>query len=115
MPEIPDLTVNLETIGARTVGQPLERVRVASPFLVRTVDPPLRAAEGKKVRGLRRVGKRIVFALRADDAKDEDDLFVVVHLMIAGRFRWRERGVAIARKVGLAAFDFPGGSLLLTE
>jgi formamidopyrimidine-DNA glycosylase len=108
MPELPDLTVYLETIGARTIGEPLERARVASPFLVRTVDPPLRAVEGKRVLGLRRVGKRIVFAL-------EDDLFVVVHLMISGRFRWKERGAPVPGKVGLAAFDFPKGTLVLTE
>jgi formamidopyrimidine-DNA glycosylase len=108
VPEIPDLTVYLETIGVRAVGQPLERVRVASPFLVRTVDPPLKACEGKKVLAMRRVGKRIVFAL-------EDDLFLVVHLMISGRFKWRERGAPIPKKLGLAAFDLPAGTLLLTE
>ena len=108
MPELPDLTVYLETIGKKTIGEPLERVRVASPFLVRTVDPPLRAVEGKRVVGLRRVGKRIVFAL-------EEEIFLVVHLMIAGRFRWRERGAPIQKKLGLAAFDFPKGTLILTE
>jgi formamidopyrimidine-DNA glycosylase len=108
MPEIPDLTVYLETIGARTIGQPLERVRLATPFLVRTVDPPLRAADGLRVLRLRRVGKRIVFAL-------EGELFLVVHLMISGRFRWRERGATIPKKLGLAAFDFPQGTLVLTE
>ncbi|HEY2511742.1 MAG TPA: DNA-formamidopyrimidine glycosylase family protein [Polyangiaceae bacterium] len=108
MPELPDLTVYIETIAAKTVGDPLERVRVASPFLVRTVDPPLSAAFGKRVLGLRRVGKRIVFAL-------EDDLFLVVHLMIAGRFRWRERNAPVPKKLGLAGFDFPRGTLLLTE
>ncbi len=108
MPEIPDLTIYLETIGAHIAGEPLEHARVASPFLVRTVDPPLRACEGKRVVALRRVGKRIVFAL-------EDDLFLVVHLMISGRFKWRERGAPIPKKLGLAAFDFPRGTLLLTE
>jgi formamidopyrimidine-DNA glycosylase len=108
VPELPDLTVYLETIGARTIGEPLERVRVASPFLVRTVDPPLRACEGARVTLLRRVGKRIVFVL-------EGDLFLVVHLMISGRFRWRERGAPVPKKLGLAAFDFPRGTLLLTE
>jgi formamidopyrimidine-DNA glycosylase len=108
MPEIPDLTVYLETIGAKTIGQPLEHVRLASPFLVRTVAPPLRALEGKQVLRLRRVGKRIVFAF-------EDELFLVIHLMISGRFRWRERGAAVPKKLGLAAFDFPNGTLLLTE
>ncbi len=108
MPELPDLTVYLETIGAKTIGEPLEHARVASPFLVRTVDPPLRACEGKRVLGLRRVGKRIVLAL-------EEDLFLVVHLMISGRFRWKDRGAPVPKKLGLAAFDFPGGTLLLTE
>jgi len=108
VPEIPDLTVYLETIGARVVGEPLEHARVASPFLVRTVDPPLRACEGKRVVALRRIGKRIVFEL-------EDDLFLVVHLMISGRFKWRDRGAPIPKKLGLAAFDFPRGTLLLTE
>jgi formamidopyrimidine-DNA glycosylase len=108
MPEIPDLTIYLETIGAKAIGQSFERIRVASPFLVRTVDPPLRAAEGKRVLALRRVGKRIVFAM-------EEDLFVVVHLMIAGRFKWREKGAPIPKKLGLAAFDLPAGTLLLTE
>ena len=108
MPELPDLTVYIETIGAKTIGRALEHVRIASPFLVRTVEPPLRAVEGKQVLGLRRVGKRIVFAL-------EGDLFLVVHLMISGRFRWRERGAPIPKKLGLAAFDFPNGTLLLTR
>ena len=108
MPEIPDLTIYVETIGAHTIGEPLEHIRVSSPFVVRTVDPPIRAAEGKRVRALRRVGKRIVFVL-------EEDLFLVVHLMIAGRFRWKERGAKVPGKVGLAAFDFPKGTLILTE
>ncbi len=108
MPELPDITVYVETIGAKTIGQPLERARVASPFLVRTVDPPVRALEGLRVRELRRIGKRIVFAF-------EGDLFLVVHLMISGRFRWRERGTPIPKKLGLAAFDFPNGTLLFTE
>jgi formamidopyrimidine-DNA glycosylase len=108
MPELPDLSVYIETIGAKTIGDPLGHVRLASPFLVRTVDPPVRALEGKRVLGLRRVGKRIVFAL-------EEELFLVVHLMISGRFRWRERGAPIPKKLGLAAFDFPRGTLVLTE
>ncbi len=90
------------------MGETLEHARVASPFVVRTVDPPLRACEGARVLGLRRVGKRIVFAL-------EGELFLVVHLMIAGRFKWRERGAPIPKKLGLAAFDFPRGTLVLTE
>ena len=108
MPELPDIVVYLEALEKRILGQPLERVRLASPFLLRTVDPPLSRAEGKKVRELRRVGKRIAIAL-------EDELWLVLHLMIAGRLHWRERGVKVARPRGLAAFDFPNGSLLLTE
>jgi formamidopyrimidine-DNA glycosylase len=88
--------------------QSLEHLRIANPFLVRTPEPPITAAEGRSVVGLRRMGKRIVFAL-------EGDLFLVLHLMIAGRLRWRDRGAAIPGKVGLAAFDFPTGSAILTE
>jgi formamidopyrimidine-DNA glycosylase len=108
MPEIPDLTVYIETLTARVAGETLERVRIASPFLLRSTTPPIREVEGKIVRGLRRVGKRIVFAL-------DGDLFVVVHLMIAGRFRWKEKGAKVPGKIGLAAFDFPKGTLVLTE
>jgi formamidopyrimidine-DNA glycosylase len=108
VPELPDVEVYVEHLRRRVVGQPLEHVRVASPFLVRSFDPPLRAVEGKRVRSVRRMGKRIVFEL-------DDDLFLVVHLMIAGRLRWRERGAKVPGKLGLAAFDFPGGTLLLTE
>lgn len=108
MPELPDVEVYVEHLRRRLVGQPLEHARVASAFLVRSFDPPLRAAEGKHVRSVRRMGKRIVFAL-------DDDLFLVLHLMIAGRLRWRERGAKVPGKLGLAAFDFPTGTLLLTE
>ena len=108
MPELPDVEVYVEHLRRRLVGQPLEHARVASAFLVRTFDPPMRAAEGKHVRSVRRMGKRIVFAL-------DDDLFLVLHLMIAGRLRWRERGAKVPGKLGLAAFDFPAGTLLLTE
>src|SRR5713226_7280952 len=108
MPELPDITVYIEALEARILGQTLERVRLASPFLLRTIEPPLSAAQGKKVRALRRVGKRIAIGL-------EDDLWLVLHLMIAGRLHWRERGVKVSRPRGLAAFDFPNGSLLLTE
>jgi formamidopyrimidine-DNA glycosylase len=100
--------VYLDFLQANIVGQELERVRVASPFVLRTADPPLKAAEHKRVLGLRRMGKRLVFEL-------EDDLFLVIHLMIAGRFRWKEAGAQIPAKVGLAAFDFSNGTLLLTE
>ncbi|HTS47587.1 MAG TPA: DNA-formamidopyrimidine glycosylase family protein [Bryobacteraceae bacterium] len=108
MPELPDIVVYIEALEKRILGQPLERVRLGSPFLLRTVDPPLRAVEGKTVRELRRIGKRIAIGV-------EDDLWLVLHLMIAGRLHWRERGVKVARPRGLAAFDFPNGSLLFTE
>jgi formamidopyrimidine-DNA glycosylase len=107
MPELPDVVVYLEALAPRILGRPLERLRVASPFLVRSVDPPLSAAEGRRVVGLRRLGKRLVLAL-------EGDLFLVLHLMISGRLRWRPRGAAVPRRHGLAAFDFPDGTLLLT-
>jgi formamidopyrimidine-DNA glycosylase len=90
------------------VGQPLERVRIVSPSLLRTVDPPLGAAEGRKVVALRRIGKRIVWEM-------EGELFLVFHLMIAGRFKWRPEGTQSPAKVGLASFDFPTGTLLLNE
>jgi formamidopyrimidine-DNA glycosylase len=108
MPELPDVVVYIESLVPRIVGQPLRRIRLASPFLVRSVDPPLRVAEGKRVVGLRRLGKRVAIEL-------EDELFLVVHLMIAGRFHWRPPGAAVPRRVGLVAFDFPTGTLLLTE
>jgi formamidopyrimidine-DNA glycosylase len=108
MPELPDLTVYLDFLNSHVVGQRLEHVRVASPFVLRTADPPLRALEGKRVLGMRRMGKRLVFEL-------EDELFLVIHLMIAGRFRWKEPGAPITAKIGLAAFDFSNGTLLLTE
>jgi formamidopyrimidine-DNA glycosylase len=108
MPELPDLTVYLDFLQANIVGQVLERVRLASPFVLRTADPPLKAIENKRVLGLRRLGKRLIFEL-------EDELFLVIHLMIAGRFRWKEHGAPITGKIGLAAFDFSNGTLLLTE
>ena len=108
MPELPDVTIYIEALESRIVGQTLERVRLASPFLLRTVDPPLVSANGKKVVGLRRVGKRIAIGL-------EDDLWLVLHLMIAGRLHWRERGAKLARKNAPAAFDFTNGTLVLTE
>jgi formamidopyrimidine-DNA glycosylase len=108
MPELPDVTVYIECLEPRIVGQPLERARVQSPFLVRTFDPPLFSVETKTVRGLRRLGKRVVWEL-------DDGVFMVFHLMIAGRFRWRDRGVKVPARNGLAAFDFPTGSLLMTE
>jgi formamidopyrimidine-DNA glycosylase len=108
MPELPDIELYLAALRPRIVDQPLERVRLASPFLVRSIDPPIDALAGRHVRALRRLGKRIVWAF-------DDELFAVFHLMIAGRFRWKDRGAAIPGKVGLAAFDFPAASLLLTE
>ena len=108
MPELPDITVYIEALASRLVGQPLERTRIAKPFLLRSVDPPMSAAEGKRVIGVRRMGKRIVLEL-------EDDLFLVIHLMIAGRLRWVPAGTKVPGKIGLAAFDFPNGTLILTE
>jgi formamidopyrimidine-DNA glycosylase len=108
MPELPDLTAYLTALEPRVVGQPLEAVRLARPFFLRSVDPPLESAVGRRVQDLRLLGKRIVFAL-------ERDLFLVLHLMIAGRLRWRERGTVPKSKVNQAAFDFPGGTLLITE
>jgi len=108
MPELPDITIYLEALQPRIVGQPLERARIVSPSLLRTVDPPLNAAQGRKVVGLRRLGKRIVWEM-------EGNIFIVFHLMIAGRFKWRPTGTSPPAKVGLASFDFPTGTLLLTE
>jgi formamidopyrimidine-DNA glycosylase len=108
MPELPDVVVYLERLEALVGGATLQRIRLASPWVLRTFDPPVSAVEGKKVTGFRRIGKRLVFEL-------EDDLFVVVHLMVAGRLRMREPGTAIPKKRGLAAFDFPSATFLLTE
>ncbi len=108
MPELPDVVVYIEHLKARVLDQPLVRVRLGTPFLVRSVDPPLAEAVGRRVVGFRRVGKRIVFEL-------EGDLFLVFHLMIAGRFHWRPPGARVPGKVGLAAFEFPTGTLMLTE
>ena len=108
MPELPDVTVYVERLAALCAGHVLQRVRLGGPALLRSVDPPLSAAHGRTVRGARRIGKRIALEL-------EGELFLVVHLMIAGRFRWRDPGAAIPKKVGHAAFDFDHGTLLLTE
>lgn len=108
MPELPDVVVYIERLEARVLGEPLERIRLASPWVLRTFDPPVTAVEGKVVSGFRRIGKRIVFEL-------EDDLFVVIHLMVSGRLRWRDRGATVPKKRGLAAFDFPSGTVLFTE
>jgi formamidopyrimidine-DNA glycosylase len=108
MPELPDITLYLHALEARVAGRPLERVRLASPFLVRTVDPPLTSLHGQVVRRLRRVGKRIVFEF-------DGPRFLVLHLMIAGRLRWKPAGAALTGRMSLAAFDFPDGTLVLTE
>jgi len=108
LPELPDIAVYLHALRPRIVGQPLERLRIASPFVLRSSDPPIDDLAGRVVTDVRRLGKRIVFAL-------DDDYFVVLHLMIAGRLHWKPAGAPIPRRAGLAAFDFPNGTLLLTE
>lgn len=108
MPELPDITVYIEALESRIVGETLERTRIPKPFLLRSVDPPISAAQGRRVIGVRRMGKRIVVEL-------EDDLFLVIHLMIAGRLRWVPAGGKVPGKIGLAAFDFTNGTLILTE
>lgn len=108
MPELPDIELYLHALRARIAGRRLERIRLASPFLVRSFNPPIDQAHGKKVVALRRLGKRLVWQL-------EDDLILIIHLMIAGRFKFLDPGAKIPGKVGLAAFDFEHGSLLLTE
>ncbi|NND84804.1 MAG: formamidopyrimidine-DNA glycosylase [Acidimicrobiia bacterium] len=108
MPELPDVELYLHALRSRIQDQPLERVRLASISLLKSVAPPISAVEGREVEGLRRVGKRLVFDL-------EGDLHLVLHLMISGRLQWKDRGANVPRRVGHAAFDFPGGTLLLTE
>ena len=108
MPELPDLTVYIEHLEARTVGQPLTGIRLASPFVLRTVSPAIDEVAGHTVRAVRRIAKQIVFEL-------DDDLFVVIHLMISGRLKWEKAGAAVPKRLGLAAFDFPDGSLIFTE
>jgi formamidopyrimidine-DNA glycosylase len=108
VPELPDVVVYLEALAPRILGQPLGRFRVGNPFIVRTIEPPPAEFEGRRITALRRMGKRLVLGF-------EGDRFLVLHLMIAGRLRWRDRGAAIPGKAGLAAFDFPSGTLLLTE
>ena len=108
MPELPDITVYIEALEGRVVGKRLEGVRVNNPFLVRTFEPPLDAAFGKTVAEIRRLGKRIAIGL-------EGELWLVVHLMIAGRLHWKPRAAKLAGKINLAAFDFAEGTLLFTE
>ena len=108
MPELPDVELYLSALRPRIVDRPIERIRLATPFLLRSVQPPLDTTLGHTVVGLRRLGKRIVWELSGG-------LFLVFHLMIAGRFKWRDRGAAVPKRLGLAAFDFPDGTLLITE
>jgi formamidopyrimidine-DNA glycosylase len=108
MPELPDIAAYMTALEPRIVGQRIEHVRLASPFLLRTVQPPLTDVEGRLVQELRRIGKRIAIGV-------EGDLWLVLHLMIAGRLHWRPAGAKLAGRKSLAAFDFPSGSLVLTE
>lgn len=108
MPELPDICAYIAALEPRVLNQPLERVRITSPFLLRTADPPLESVNGHMVRAIRRIGKRIAIGL-------SDDLWLVIHLMIAGRLHWREGEVKLGGRQNLAAFDFPSGSLVLTE
>lgn len=108
MPELPDVTVYIEALKERALDRPVQKIRIGSPFVVRSFDPPIKEVEGKKILAFRRIGKRIVFVL-------EDELFLIIHLMIAGRFHWKPNGAKLARKYGLAALDFASGTLLLTE
>jgi formamidopyrimidine-DNA glycosylase len=108
MPELPDISAYISALESRIVGQPLEHVRIASAFLLRTAQPPVESAEGHVVRELRRIGKRIAIGL-------DNDIWLVLHLMIAGRLHWKASGAKLAGRNNLAAFDFPNGSLVLTE
>ncbi|MEK6259988.1 MAG: DNA-formamidopyrimidine glycosylase family protein [Planctomycetota bacterium] len=108
MPELPDITVYLEALEQRVVGQTLDKVRIVSPFLLRTFEPPVEAVQGQRVVALKRLGKRIAIGF-------ENDHWLVLHLMIAGRLHWKPAGAKLAGKIGLAAFDFTNGTLMLTE
>jgi len=108
MPELPDITAYIRALEKRIVGQTLDRVRMGSPFLLRTVEPPLACAEGRVVKSVRRMGKRIAIGV-------EGDFWLVLHLMIAGRLHWKKRDAKLGGRQNLAAFDFPNGSLTLTE
>jgi formamidopyrimidine-DNA glycosylase len=108
VPELPDIVIYIEALEKRIVGQTLEGIRMVSPFLLRTVDPPLASAQGKRVRELRRVGKRIAIGM-------DDEIWLVLHLMIAGRLHWQKCGAKVSRPRGLAAFDFSNGTLVWTE
>ena len=108
MPELPDITAYIRALEKRIIGQPLEHVRLGSPFLLITVEPPLSSVEGRVVKSLRRIGKRIAIGLQGD-------LWLVLHLMIAGRLHWKKRDAKLGGRQNLAAFDFPDGSLVFTE
>jgi formamidopyrimidine-DNA glycosylase len=108
MPELPDITVYAEALERFVLGRSLERVRIIKPFVLRSFDPPIPEAEGKTVTGIGRIGKRLAIGL-------EGDVYIVIHLMIAGRLRWEDRGAKAPGKIGLAAFDFSNGTLILTE
>src|SRR5438128_5837523 len=108
MPELPDISAYITALESRIVGEPIEHVRLATPFLLRTVEPPIASVEGRRVCELRRIGKRIAIGV-------EDDLWLVLHLMIAGRLHWRTAGAKLAGRNQLVAFDFAKGSLVLTE
>jgi formamidopyrimidine-DNA glycosylase len=108
MPELPDISAYITALEPRIVGEAIEHIRLASPFLLRTVEPPIASVEGRRVRELRRIGKRVAIGL-------DDDFWLVLHLMIAGRLHWRAAGAKLAGRNQLAAFDFPNGSLVLTE
>ena len=108
MPELPDIVAYIHALESRIVAQPIQQIRLANPFLLRTAEPPITELEGHTVRELRRIGKRIAIGV-------EDDLWLVLHLMIAGRLHWRQRAAKLAGRQSLAAFDFPNGSLVLTE
>ena len=108
MPELPDVVVYIEHLERRLAGRTLERVRLLNPFVLRSVTPPIASAEGKRVLGVRRIGKRIVFEL-------EGKLFLVLHLMIAGRLRWLQKDAKVPGRITLAAFEFPSGTLVFTE
>jgi len=108
MPELPDITLYVEHLERRVAGATLVRVRVVSPSLLMTVDPPLEAVEGRQVTAVRRMGKRIVFVL-------DGDLYLVLHLMVAGRLQWKDPGAKVPGRIGLAAFEFTTGTLILTE
>jgi formamidopyrimidine-DNA glycosylase len=108
MPEYPDLTVYLQCLEPRVLGHSLQRVRLGSPFVLRSVEPPLSSINGKKIVGLSRLGKRLIFVF-------EQQLFLVIHLMIAGRLQWKAAGAKLPGRAGLAAFDFDSGTLILTE